>query len=90
MSGSTLTGMDDGRTILTAMIVTVVSFKLITSVMVLYFFPSLHALVLVLALSVMWIIAGVTYGGIYSRVKLRLLRVRARRRQLIHEEWNID
>jgi hypothetical protein len=82
--------MDDERAILTTMIMTVVSFKLITSVMVLYFFPSLHTLILVLALSVMWIVAGAIYGGIYSRVKLRLLRARAKRRHLVYKEWHVD
>jgi hypothetical protein len=82
--------MDDGRTVLIAMIMTLVGFKLITSVMVFYFFPSLHTLVMVLALSVTWIIAGVYYGGVYSRVKYRLLRGRARRRELIYKEWNVD
>jgi hypothetical protein len=82
--------MDDGRAVLTAMIMTLVGFKLITSVMVFYFFPSLHTLVFVLALSVTWIIAGAYYGGVYSRVKYRLLRARARRRQLIYKEWNVD
>jgi Na+-driven multidrug efflux pump len=82
--------MDDGRAVLTAMIMTVVSFKLITSLLIFYFFPSWHTLMFLLALSVSWIIAGVYYGGVYSRVKYRLLRARARRRRLIHQEWHVD
>lgn len=78
------------RAILTAFILTLVGFKLVTSVMVLYFFPSRHALILVLALSSMWIIAGAMYFGAITRVKVRLLRGRARRRKLLHEEWNVD
>jgi predicted membrane channel-forming protein YqfA (hemolysin III family) len=83
-------GMDDARTVLTAFILTLVGFKVVTSIMVLYFFPSLHALVLVIALSSMWVIGGVIYGGIYSRVKLRLLRARAKRNKLLHQEWHVD
>ena len=78
------------RAVLTAFVATLVGFKLVTSVMVLYFFPSTHALILVLALSSMWIIAGAIYGGLVTRVKMRLLRARARRRQLLFEEWNVD
>ncbi|HUG15492.1 MAG TPA: hypothetical protein VMM78_10815 [Thermomicrobiales bacterium] len=78
------------RAVLTAFVVTLVAFKLVTSVMVLYFFPSLHALIIVLALSSMWIIAGAIYGGLTTRVKMRFLRARARRRQLLYEEWNVD
>ena len=34
-------------------------FKLVTSIMVLYFFPSWHAVIVILAVSVPWIVAGV-------------------------------
>lgn len=80
----------DDRAVLTAFVLTLVGFKLVTSVMILYFFPSLHALMIVLVLSSMWIFAGVIYGGVYSRVKVRLLRARAKRRKLLYQEWHVD
>lgn len=78
------------RAILKTFVLTLVALKVVTSAMILYVFPSMHALVVVLALSLMWLIAGVTYGGAYSRIKFRLLKARARRRQLLHQEWNVD
>jgi hypothetical protein len=41
-------------------------------------------------LSSMWIIAGAIYFGAVTRVKLRLLRGRARRKQLLYQEWNVE
>ncbi len=81
---------DDDRLILLTFVWTLVAFKLITSIMVLFFFPSVEALVVVLALSVPWVIGGFIYFGFYTRVKMRLVRVRARRRKLIYQEWNVD
>lgn len=82
--------MDDSRTIIIAHVATLGVFKLVTSVMILYFFPSWHALIVIVALSIPWIVAGIWYGGLYSRVRVRLVRGRRRRALLIHQEWNVD
>lgn len=80
----------DDRLIVMTFAWTLAAFKLVTSALVLFFFPSVDALLIVIALSVPWIIGGIVYFGIYTKVKLRLIRVRTRRRRLIYQEWNVD
>lgn len=82
--------MDDTRAILIAHIATLGGFKFATSILILYFFPSWHALIMILALSVPWIVAGCWYFGVYSRVRLRLVRGRMRRGAMVHKEWHVD
>ena len=82
--------MDDSRATLIIHIATLGGFKIVTSILILYFFPSWEALVVVLGLSVPWIVAAIWYFGVYSRVHLRLVRVRARRKELVRQEWNVD
>ncbi len=81
---------DDDRLILMTFAWTLAAFKLVTSALVLFFFPSVEALLIVVALSVPWVIGGFVYFGFYARIRMRLMRVRARRRQLIYQEWNLD
>lgn len=81
---------DDDRLILMTFAWTLAAFKLATSALVLYFFPSVESLLIVIMLSVPWVIGGFVYFGFYSRVKMRLIRVRARRKRLIYQEWNVD
>lgn len=81
---------DETRSVLIAQVVTLGVFKIVTSILILFYFPSWHALIVILALSVPWIAAGVWYGGVVSRVKMRLMRGRMRRKQLLHQEWNLD
>jgi len=82
--------MDDARPVLITYVATLGVFKIVTSILILYYFPSWHAVVIIVALSIPWIVAGVWAGGIYSRVRLRLLRVRRRRKALLHQEWHVD
>lgn len=81
---------DDDRLILLAFSWTLIAFKLVTSALVLFFFPSVEALVVVVVLSVPWVIGAFVYFGMYTRIKMRLVRARARRRRLIYQEWNVD
>jgi hypothetical protein len=78
------------RSVIVLQVATLGIFKLLTSAMIVYFFPSWHALLVVAGLSVPWLIAGAWYTGWYSRLRLRLLRVRARRNRLLYEEWHVD
>jgi hypothetical protein len=89
-SAYTLKMDDDSRAVLIAQIATFGGFKSVTSILIIYFFPSWEAVLVVLGLSVPWIVAAIWYFGIVSHVKLRLLRVRAKRKQLLHQEWNVD
>ncbi|RIK47046.1 MAG: hypothetical protein DCC58_01165 [Chloroflexi bacterium] len=82
--------MNDTRSVIILHVATLGGFKLLTSLLVLYYFPSWHAVVVIAAVSIPWIAAGIWYGGIYSRVRLRLHRVRRRRAYLLYQEWNID
>jgi len=83
-------GTDDYRPVLIAQIATLGVFKIVTSIMILYFFPSWHALLVVIGLSIPWVLGGCWYAGFYSRIKLRLIRVRARRKKLLYQEWHVD
>jgi hypothetical protein len=82
--------MDDSRAILITHIATLGGFKIVTSILILYFFPSWSAVLVVLGLSVPWIVAAIWYFGVYSRLHLRLVRMRVRRKELVRQEWNID
>jgi hypothetical protein len=81
---------DDARKILIAHIATFFGFKIVTSILIIYYFPSWGAVLVVAGLSVPWVIAAIWYFGIVSHIKLRLIRVRAKRKRLIHQEWNVD
>lgn len=81
---------DEARTTLITQVATFGVFKLVTSIMIIWFFPSWEAVLVVLGLSVPWIIAAIWFGGIYSRIRLRLVRVRLRRKELLRQEWHVD
>ena len=81
---------DDARTVLIAHIATFVGFKIVTSILIIYYFPSWGAVLVVAGLSVPWVVAAIWYFGLISHIKLRLIRVRAKRKRLIHQEWNVD
>lgn len=64
--------------------------KLLTSIMILYYFPSWHTLILVLALSVVWIVPPIYYFTRNPRGRYRLLRARVRRNELLRQEWEVE
>lgn len=67
-----------------------ITVKLVTSLMILYYFPSWHTLVLVVALSVVWFVPPVYYFTHYSRSNFRLVRARVRRQELLRQEWEVE
>lgn len=67
-----------------------ITVKLLTSLLILYYFPSWHTLVLVLALSVVWFVPPFYYFTRHSRNRYRLLRVRLRRNELLRQEWEVE
>ncbi len=78
------------RTIVWASVWTLLGFKIVTSILILIVFPTMDAFAVVIALSAPWFIGGLFYYGFFGKVRMRLLRARARRRKLIYQEWNID
>jgi hypothetical protein len=82
--------LDEHRATLLTFVGTLAAFKLVTSVMILYFAPTLHALSLVLILSFPWLLAGGLWGAHLARSRRRLYRARARRRELLSSEWRAD
>jgi hypothetical protein len=81
---------EDGRAVVVSFIATLFAVKILTSILILIVFPSVDAALVICALSVPWFIGAGWYFGVAGRLRLRLMRVRARRRRLIYEEWNVD
>lgn len=77
------------RTVVWASVWTLLGFKIVTSILILIVFPTVDALAVVLALSAPWFTGALFYFGLFGRVRVRLLRARARRRKLIYQEWNV-
>jgi hypothetical protein len=75
---------------LVGMVAVLVGFKVVTSLLVLVFFPSLETALVVVGLSVMWLLAAGWWAASHARAPARLLRARARRRRLIRQEWRAD
>lgn len=78
------------KTIIWASVWTLLGFKIVTSILILIVFPTVDALAVVIALSAPWFAGGLFYFGFFGRMRMRLLRARARRRKLIYQEWNVD
>jgi hypothetical protein len=81
---------DDGRAVVISFIATLFAVKILTSILILIVFPSVDAALVICALSVPWFVGAGWYFGVAGRVRMRLMRGRARRRRLIYEEWNVD
>lgn len=67
---------------------TILGFKIVTSLMVLWVFPSWGAVGLVSALSVPWFVAGALWLRRWIERAMLRRRIRARRAQLIASEWD--
>ncbi len=73
-----------------AMIWSLAGFKLFMSIMILWTFPSWHSVVIVMVLSAPWIVLFLAWAGVLARMRARLHRARARRAELVRQEWYID
>jgi hypothetical protein len=80
----------EDKTVVWTFVGSLITVKLVTSVVILYYFPSWHTLLLVGALSVAWFLPPVMYLMSKSPGRYRLLRARARRRELVRQEWNVE
>lgn len=81
---------DEARTVIKARIATIAAVKLVTSILTLYYFPSWHALVVVVGLSVPWVVGGIYYAVRSSWLGYRIWRFRQFRKRLIREEWEVE
>lgn len=73
-----------------AMVWSLAGFKLIMSIMILWTWPTWHSFVIVLALSVPWVLLFMSWAGLLARMRARLHRARARRAELLAQEWYLD
>lgn len=64
--------------------------KFLTSLLVLYYFPSWHTLLIVVALSFFWFVPPIYYFSTHSKGHIRLLKARARRKELLRQEWDVE
>lgn len=78
------------RQLLITYVLTFGFIKLFTSVMVLYYFWSREAVIIILLLSVPWVLGGVWYVAHLGRRGVLRWKVRKLRRRLLWEEWNVD
>lgn len=81
---------DDDRAVLWAYVGALSVFKVVTSIFILYYFPSWHTLLFVIALSVMWFAVPVYYVVRNPRGRYRLFRARIRRNELLRQEWEVE
>jgi hypothetical protein len=80
----------EDQTVVWAFVGSLLTVKLVTSILVLYYFPSWHTLVLVVAFSVLWFVPPIAYFGIHSQRRYRLVKVRLRRKELLRQEWETE
>ncbi len=81
---------DDDMAVLWTFVGSLVAVKLITSLLILYHFPSWHSVMLVVMLSVIWFVPPLYYLVRNPRARYRLLRARARRHKLLRQEWEVE
>ena len=81
---------NEDKSVVWAFVGSLVTIKLFTSVMVLYYFPSWHTLMLVVALSIAWFIPPFFYLGLHTHRRYRLVKVRLRRKELMRQEWDVE
>ncbi|HEX3723520.1 MAG TPA: hypothetical protein VHV31_12060 [Nitrolancea sp.] len=66
------------------------AFKIFTLIVILWLTSSWQAVVFVVASHVLWLIIGAILIAGPATFWTRLVRVRARRRQLVHQEWHVE
>lgn len=78
------------KQILIALAATFIGVKIVTSIMILYFFPSWTAFWIIMALSAIGFMPLIMFAPGYVRRHYRLWQWRLRRKRLLREEWNVD
>lgn len=78
------------RATLWGMALTLIGFKIVTSVLILWYFPSWNAVLIVVALSSLWFLPLLYLVPRHVSVRQRLWRMRLRRRELVRQEWKVE
>jgi tetrahydromethanopterin S-methyltransferase subunit E len=81
---------EDDRRAMYAYFGVLLAFKIFTLIVILWLMSSWEAVVFVVASHVLWLIVGAILIAGPAAFWTRLVRVRARRRQLVHQEWHIE
>lgn len=80
---------NEDKQVVWAFVGSLMTAKLVTSILILYYFPSWHSLMLVVVLSLVWFIPPIAYLGHRSQGRYRLVKTRLRRKQLLRQEWDV-
>ena len=78
----------EGRAAMWTYIWVMVGFKVATAIMLLYFTHEFGAFAILIALHIPWIVAAAFLLGAPSAAYYRLVKVRARRAELIRQEFD--
>ncbi len=78
-----------GRAAMWTYIWVMVGFKVVTACFVLYFTHAFGFWAIMVALHIPWILAAIFLAGVPGAFYWRLVRVRARRSELIRQEWEV-
>ena len=78
------------RTALWTLVWVMFTFKAVTALMILIMLPGEGTIPLLIAMHVPWFLGAVALLAIPGIVWYRLIRVRAKRKRLIWEEWHVE
>lgn len=81
---------DSDRAIIKGQIAALLIVKLAASLVVLYYFLSWQAALIIAVVSLPWIAGGIYYFGRNGLFHYRFWKHRHLRERLLHEEWNVD
>ena len=80
----------DSRAALWTFLGMAIGFKLVTSVLIFAMMPSAHSAIFLIGMNWYWLVLPIVVVALPAMFWFRLMRVRARRRELIRAEWRVD
>lgn len=80
----------EDKSVVLAFLYSLVTVKVVTSIMIVYFFPSWHTVMLSVVLSLVWFVPPILYFANLSPGKYRLFKGRMRRAELLRQEWEVE
>ena len=83
-------GDSDGRAALWTFLGMAIGFKVVTSVIIFVMMPTAHAAIFLIGMNWYWLILPIVVVALPALYWFRLMRVRAKRRELIRAEWLVD
>ena len=81
---------NDDMSVVWSFIGALFAFKFVTSIFILYYFPSWHTVLFLAVLSTAWFVPPIYYLARNPRGRFRLLRARVRRGELLRQEWEVE